>query len=418
MKDCLLLLTKVFPFDKGEEFIEDEIPMLAKAFSKVIIIATSTADHPVQTRSVPENVSVHNICASKIRRGLPGAVARQFPFKDYKGYSGKDECKEVKGSLKKKLYLSYFIAKSEIVYDEAVKILSEYKLEEYDGATFYSYWFYDIAMVALRLRRYCSAKVKRAVSRAHGYDLYAYRSAVNYLPLRYYILKNLDMVYPCSENGSRYLKNCYPDYGDKIQTAFLGTWDCGLGKTDSGSVFHIVSCCHITPIKRVELLAQSLAKLSDCSIRLEWTHFGGGEALKELKKYAQDNLGFMNCIFAGEVKKTALMEYYQKNPVDLFINTSSTEGLPVSIMEACSFGIPTIATDVGGTSDIVKDGETGFLIDADFTPDKLAEKIKSVIALPADKKEELRGNCRSLYLKSFCADDNYSNFSQEIKPKF
>jgi glycosyltransferase involved in cell wall biosynthesis len=85
-------------------------------------------------------------------------------------------------------------------------------------------------------------------------------------------------------------------------------------------------------------------------------------------------------------------------------------------MEACSFGIPTIATDVGGTSEIVKDGETGFLIDADFTPDKLAEKIKSVVLLPAEKKKELRENCRSLYLRNFFADDNFAKFAQEIKP--
>jgi len=416
MKDCLVLLTKAFPFDKGEEFIEDEISTLAKAFEKVIIIATSTADHPIQTRSVPENVSIHNICASKVRRGLPSAITRQFPFHDYKGYSGKDECNAVKGSPKKKIYLSYFIAKSEIVYDESVKILSKYKLEGYGGVTFYSYWFYDVAMVALRLKRYCGAKAKRAISRAHGYDLYAYRSATNYLPLRYYILKNIDMVYPCSDNGSAYLKKLYPDFSEKIKTAFLGTRDCGIGKPGDSGVFHVVSCCHITPIKRVELLAQSLAKLSACGFKLEWTHFGGGGALKELQKYAQENLGFMKCVFAGEVKKTALMEYYKDNPVDLFVNTSSTEGLPVSIMEACSFGIPTIATDVGGTSDIVKDGDTGFLIDADFTPDELAEKIKSMMLLPAEKITELRENCRSLYLDSFNADVNFAKFAQEMEP--
>ncbi len=416
MKDCLLLLTKVFPFDKGEEFIEDEISVLAKTFEKVIIIATSTTDHPVQTRTVPENVSVHYIRASKVKRSLPGAISRQFPFKDYKGYSGKDECKVVKGSLKKKLYLSYFIAKSEIVYDEAVKILLQYKLEEYDGVTFYSYWFHDIAMVALRLKRYCAAKAKRAVSRAHGYDLYAYRNSADYLPLRYYILKNIDNVFPCSENGSNYLKERYPDYSDKIQTAYLGTRDFGTGKESSGSTIHIVSCCHITPIKRVELLAQSLAQLSSSGFNLKWTHFGGGEALNELIKYSEQNLSFMEYDFVGEVKNSELMDFYKNNPVDLFINTSSSEGLPVSIMEACSFGIPTIATDVGGTSEIVKDGETGFLINADFTPDKLAEKIKSVILLPTEEKKKLRENCRSLYLSKFSANDNFANFAQKIKP--
>ncbi len=416
MKDCLLLLTKVFPFDKGEEFIEDEIPILAKTFEKVIIIATSTSDHPVQTRSVPENVSIHNIRTSKVKHSLPGAISRQFPFKDYKGYSGKDECNAVKGSLKKKLYLSYFIAKSEIIYDEAVNILSQYNFEEYDGVTFYSYWFHDIAMVALRLKRYCTAKAKRAVSRAHRYDLYAYRNSANYLPLRYYMLKNIDKVYPCSEDGSNYLMESYPDYRDKIQTSYLGTRDFGTGKESDGSVFHIVSCCHITPIKRVELLAQALAQLSGSGLNLKWTHFGGGEALNELIKYSEQNLSFMEYDFAGEIKNSELMDFYKNNPVDLFINTSSSEGLPVSIMEACSFGIPTIATDVGGTSEIVKNGETGFLLDADFTPDKLTEKIKSMILLPVQKKKELRENCRSLYLKNFVANDNFTKFAQEIKP--
>ena len=36
MKTCLILLTKTYPFDKGEEFIEDEVPLLAKAFDRLV----------------------------------------------------------------------------------------------------------------------------------------------------------------------------------------------------------------------------------------------------------------------------------------------------------------------------------------------------------------------------------------------
>ncbi|WP_444640897.1 glycosyltransferase [Caproiciproducens sp. R1] len=416
MKDCLVLLTKTFPFDKGEEFIEDELPLLAKAFDQVIIVATSTADNPVQTRSVPENVCVHSIRASKVKRSLAGAVARQFPFKDYKGYSGKDERNAVKGSLKKNLYLSYFIAKSEIVYDETVKILAPYSLQQYDGVTFYSYWFYDIAMAAVRLKRYCQAKAKLAVCRAHGYDLYAYRNSMNYLPLRHYLLKNIDKVYTCSQDGNDYLTGLYPQYAGKIQTAYLGTRDYGTTQADGTGPFQIVSCCHIVPLKRVDLLAKSLSLLNGSGLALKWTHFGGGDALEELKKYAEENLRFMEYDFRGEVKNSDLMAYYRNTPVDLFVNTSSTEGLPVSIMEACSFGIPAIATDVGGTGEIVRDGETGFLIEADFTPDKLASAIRSVAELPAEERKKLRENCRSVYLSTFCAQDNFAAFAQQIKP--
>lgn len=52
---------------------------------------------------------------------------------------------------------------------------------------------------------------------------------------------------------------------------------------------------------------------------------------------------------------------YSEHPVDVFINLSTNEGVPVSIMEAISFDIPIVATDVGGTSEIVTD-ETGILV--------------------------------------------------------
>ncbi len=416
MKDCLVLLTKIYPYDKGEEFIENEVPMLAKAFEKVIIIATSTADKPIQTRNTPENTTVFHIAASKIKKGLPVMAAGLFPFTDFKGYCGAEEREEIGHSLKRRMYLTYFIAKSELVYEEAHKILAGCELEQYHGVTFYSYWFYDIALAAVKLKKSCGADVKRAVSRAHGYDLYPYRNSANYLPMRGYILKYIDMVYPCSQNGSNYLKKQYPCYSDKIQTAYLGTSDYGLQQAEKKGVFQIVSCCHITPIKRVELLAQALAKLKDSGLQPQWTHFGGGDGLEDLKKYADEALGFMKCSFAGEVKNTELMEYYKNNPVDLFVNTSSSEGLPVSIMEACSFGIPAIATDVGGTGEIIQNDETGYLLSADVTAEKLAEKIRFVMLLPEEKKSLLRANCRSLWLREFCAEQNFAEFAQKIKP--
>lgn len=49
-----------------------------------------------------------------------------------------------------------------------------------------------------------------------------------------------------------------------------------------------------------------------------------------------------------------VMNYYKEHHFDVFINMSTNEGVPVSIMEAASFGIPIIATNVGGTSEIVQ----------------------------------------------------------------
>ena len=416
MKNCLVLLTKVFPFDKGEEFIEGEIPMLSKAFDKVILIATSTADNAVQTRTTPENFEIHRIKASKIKHSLPANAIKIVTSPKYRKIIGKEERKIIRGSLKKRAYLTYFAAKADSVLGECIKILDNCDLDKYEGITFYSYWLYDTALAAIRLKERYGKGVKQVVSRTHRYDLYANENSMNYIPYRYYILENLDAVYPCSNDGRDYLRNLYPAYSDKIKTAYLGTKDYGISPKSNDDVYRIVSCCHVSPVKRIDLLARSLATLSDSGLKLKWTHFGAGDGLEEVKAYAKENLSFMEADFKGSVKNAQLMEYYKKEPVDLFINTSSSEGLPVSIMEACSFGIPIIATNVGGTAEIVKEGKTGLLLDANFKPEELGEKIKYMIQLSKEEKYDFRDRSRKLWSTSFCAEDNFIRFSEQIKP--
>ena len=111
------------------------------------------------------------------------------------------------------------------------------------------------------------------------------------------------------------------------------------------------------------------------------------------------------------------MKYYQKYPVDWFINTSSSEGLPVSIMEACSFGIPVLATDVGGTSEIVRPGETGFLLDAGFKPEDLAALLRRLFRQKKEERAALRAGCRRVWEENFCAASNFDRFAREIDPQ-
>lgn len=416
MKKCLVMLTKSYPFGKGEEFIEDEVPILAKAFDQVIIIATSVADGAQLTREVPENVTAHAVYASSIKKGLSTAALRLFPSRAFHGFVVPEELKYIKGSPKSRAFLAYFVAKSERVFAACRQILLPYHLETFDGVTFYAYWFYDVAVAATQLKKYCTSKSCRAVCRAHGYDLYPERSPVGYLPLRHYLLKNLDAVYPCSANGTQCIHQNWPGYTQKVFTAYLGTRDYGIGPVPHEDVFHIVSCCHICPLKRVDLLAEALAQLKDSGLKLKWTHIGGGDTLPELQRYASEHLTFMEVDFRGAMPNQELMQFYQKTPVNLFVNTSSTEGLPVSIMEAFSFGIPAIATDVGGTSELVRNGETGWLVPADCSAQLLAGHLRAAAACPAAEMQLLRSHCRKLWEKSFCGETNFTRFAKEIQP--
>jgi len=65
---------------------------------------------------------------------------------------------------------------------------------------------------------------------------------------------------------------------------------------------------------------------------------------------------------------------------DVLVQSSYTEGLPNVILEACAAGIPVVATDVGGTREVVRDGVNGYLVpsgDAGILAARLAELLTS-----------------------------------------
>ncbi len=66
---------------------------------------------------------------------------------------------------------------------------------------------------------------------------------------------------------------------------------------------------------------------------------------------------------------------------DVFVMSSKREGLPMVLMEAMSCGLPVVSTDVGGISEIVKDQESGLLVEPD-KPDSLAKAIKRILSRP------------------------------------
>ena len=83
-------------------------------------------------------------------------------------------------------------------------------------------------------------------------------------------------------------------------------------------------------------------------------------------------------------------------------------------MEATSFGIPVIATNTGGTSEIV-DNKNGALIDVDFEPVKVAKKIDHIRKLDINDYLKLREESRKKWEERFEAISNYKEFAKKIK---
>lgn len=168
-------------------------------------------------------------------------------------------------------------------------------------------------------------------------------------------------------------------------------------------------------LKRIDLIILSLEKVRTDK-NIHWVHFGDGVLKTELEELAAEKLGSSTRVkysFMGQYHNADLLKYYSKNRIDLFLNTSSTEGVPVSIMEVQSYGIPVIATDSGGVKELVNEG-TGALISVNFRPEDLAKKIQDFMNMPEEEKNRMRLNAFNNWKLNFNASTNFEDFITKV----
>jgi glycosyltransferase involved in cell wall biosynthesis len=120
-----------------------------------------------------------------------------------------------------------------------------------------------------------------------------------------------------------------------------------------------------------------------------------------------------NYEFFGIQPNDYILNFYNENYIDLFINLSESEGIPVSIMEAQSAGIPVLATAVGGTPEIVND-ENGILVDKNEKDEIITQKIINYLNLPEVEKQKKRELSYQNWKENYNAETNYTNFIQTI----
>lgn len=403
----LIFVTGQYPYGNGETFIENEIQYLSRCFDKIYIYAVrANLQMNLTVRKVPNNVCYMMSDYNTVSQ-------YQYPA----SFLHKKTLREIKhiGITKNVLSCCNFERETNHESKKISSFIDSMTINANDMIVVYSYWLSAIGMVAINIKNALKKRGTTAAlySRAHGFDLYRERAYQNYQPFQKYMVENIDRIYPCSEQGSAYLKNLYPESASKIKRSYLGVADKFDGRySGKNGIFHIVSCSNLIPLKRVDLIAQALSIITD--IQIKWTHFGDGELMERLKAEIAKLPKNITVELPGRVPNSDIYQYYNNHNVNLFINVSTSEGLPVSIMEAISFGIPVIATDVGGTSEIVIDGVNGRLLPEHFETDTLTDMIRESASLSDADYNELSRNARKLYEDRFNADKNYTEFCKEL----
>lgn len=442
----VVLFTNTFPYGVGETFLEDEIPLLSEAFDRVIVYPLHMPDNPISNgysrgdRIAPYNFEVRpplldfdnknrwklltkGLFCMSLARGFSWELIRIFRnfLKGGKDAGLKARLNELRNSLW--IFCNYtLLLRAMLANRKALRAIRA----DLDRVAYF-YWGDKSAMLIPYLKQSVAPGSTKFVARFHGSDLY--ENAKGFLPYRRKIFKSLDYAIAISQNGAEYIRSNYSQWlhsQDALKIFPLGSMNpMPVPIMQHTRKFRIMSCSNVIPLKRVGMIAEALQQLgknmstllelSSQNINgIEWVHFGDGPLLGEVKSKCNGLPSFMKVIFMGQQPHENVMDYYVRNRVDLLVQVSTSEGVPVSIMEAMSFGTPVVATNVGGVSEIVNN-INGTLLDRNLSVKNLADAIYSYLNMDEATTDIKRQAAFSTWQEHWNGASNYSAFAEFLK---
>ncbi len=405
----LLLFSTSYPYDYAAEqtFLKGEVEILRRRFERVVLVPRIAQGNRLP---IPDGVEVDSSFADFLTFGKRMAASILSLF-------SKDFYLDLKNHLPSSLLPSYlrrlfsFLAGANLTRNWVQNWLEMNRLSA-DDVIGYTFWFDEISMgIGLAKEKHPDLRV---ISRAHGYDLY--EELYGIWPCRPRAIALLDGLFADSDIGANYLRNKYSQFNEKYDAALLGvTEPGGLSKPSEDGVLRLVSCSILNPVKRIDLLFEGIVTAARMrpDQGIEWTHFGDGYGRQDyINRIASEFPSNTKGHFPGYQTQHDLIQTYLEKPVDVFVNVSSTEGTPVSIMEAISCGIPVIATAVGGNVEIVKE-KNGFLLSENPTPDEIADALLRVCD-QRDVMMQKRKGSREVWQERYNETINFEAFAQKL----
>jgi glycosyltransferase involved in cell wall biosynthesis len=396
----LNLFTNKFPFIGGETFLELEIEYLAKKFDNIDIYPLESGESSVI--ELPDNVKVRTVESKKkirISKLLGNNLSLLIRYFFFAFLKDKDRFK----------YISEFKYNwNRLMGIMNVATLLQREVQHSKPQTIhYSYWFNDWASM-LSICRLKGIQGKFVV-RTHGYDYDRKQNGRGYFPFRWAEMKAFDKVCSISDYGQGLLVDEF-NHRDCFKIYRLGVSKNNISPIAENGIYKIVTCSNFVKLKRIPLIIDILSELE---VPFEWIHFGSGSVneTETTKKYAEQKLAGRKFSFYGQIENKELLHFYSDNSVDLFMNLSELEGIPVSLMEAIAAGIPIVGCDVCGVPEIVTD-KTGLLLPANPDSKEEAARIEDFL-INKSRDMNFRKGVQEFWDEHYNAEKNYPLFIEE-----
>lgn len=399
------IITSYFPFGTPEQFFEAELPFWAASGHDVTLLPMRSKG---PARAVPLEIAVDTSLAvldSPRRRGTLVNLLRAAV-----DTSTMREILQTARSGRFTLRGMMEILSTEAQVRYLTKRLED--LTERNGGfdVVYAYW-HGTAAYAAGAAAFRGAAIGTTVARAHRVDLYEVSRSSGHHPRKRHYQSLIDLHAPISQTGAAYLSSVYGVDPARIEVARLG---CKVTQqradTSPEDEFHILSASFVIPLKRVDAILRAVVDVArrHPHMHISWTHLGAGPEFAELVAEARSNrLPNLTISLPGQVPHNQVLEHLASLPVDVFVNFSTSEGVPVSIMEAMSFGVPAIAPPVGGVSELV-DVRVGELLVPEAGETHLADALARAMATA--KSPPTRQAAATRVENTYDAETNFRRF--------
>ncbi len=418
-KNVAIFFSINYPFHYADSYVDDEVNLWAKNFDKVLIVSLNKDGSP--SRPIPANAQ-----AIRFSPQVSSLHYLRSLFLLFSGLFWKEMAFIVKDKSQK-----FGLGKLKSVFKYFARALAykdflRHQLKEIGEAniTVYSYFMLESMFAACLLK---DRHQLLLLTRLHGYDLYFERGEYGYLPFRFFMAEKIDRLFFISSNGMEYFKKKISASENglthKLEISRLGIASHGQPDVTYAPMnpLVLVSTSWILENKRIDLIARALLFLpNDCFVK--WIHFGGQQKIDV--DYFNEFLALANEIqsskkniqidLKGNTPKEEIFNFFRNNYVHFFINVSASEGIPISMMEASSFGIPLLGTLVGGVGEIIKDGQNGFHLHSNLTPNYLSHQLLRFMELSEQEYIQLRKNSFDFWRSNFSAEVNYTQFSDTL----
>lgn len=386
MNRKLLYVTHGYPGDLFSEkvFVDNELPALRQYFSEIVLMPSDVFPRNLRYfHNLPEGCSVAwNLVDDKVFhsrwRRLP-YIFHPFVLRSLAQMAG--EAKSPRQWLKG-LYQAINTVR---VAGTVRKFLRANNMTPANTVLF-SMWFYDPAAALGRLALTDGYAV---ATHAHAGDMYDHRMLFRSRKLRSIILQGYRNVLTISQRGCDYMRTRYPEAARKIICRHLGSTRHYTPnfKTNpaNNDIISFVTAARFDPIKRLGLIVDVLDALARAlpQKQISWTVIGDGPERRVLEKRIADvKTPNLKITLTGALPNDEIQKLYSTAGFDWFLMMSRSEGIPVSMAEAMSYGIPIITTDVGDIKELATQ-DTALILPADM--DNLAHYASILSPVVGDR---------------------------------